>query len=224
MKLVLKLILLIVFLFELKGYAQDKRFILITGCGRSGTHYITEVLKTGGLRVEHESSEGEDGCVSWAMAVHSWRVWPYQEKNDVEFEHVFHQTRDPILVIESYYNLLYHPDRFEWMFVREHIPEINKNDSLLVHCAKYWYYWNLKVEQMAEWRYRIEDLEDLLPEFEKRLGIIIPRDKLGQLPKHESRKGKKITWESLKNKLPSELFSNIKEMAIRYGYLVTDEV
>ena len=110
----------------------------------------------------------------------------------------------------------------EWVFIRKNVPEIETSDSLIVQCAKYWYYWNLLAEQKAEWRFQIESLDDVQSEFSERSGLIIDENILEKLPKNwNSLKdtSEKVTWAELESELPSDLYENIREMAVRYGYI-----
>ncbi len=223
----MKEILFFLFLFSMTcGFADgnDKsRFLLVTGCGRSGTEYMSLYLQAMGLQVLHER-EGEEGTVSWPMVVNNYSPWGPQAGN-VKFLHAFHQVRNPLHVITSWYVNIQDLDRDEWIFVRTHVPEIKREDSLLVHCAKYWYYWNLKAEKMSEWRYRIEDIDKLRKKFEKRLEKPIDPNIFNQIPKNTNTwysTSDKITWSQLKREIPSDLFENLQQMAKKYGYSTQD--
>lgn len=202
----------------------EKKLILITGCGRSGTFFMSGLLRTAGLKIEHEAP-GEDGSSSWCMAVNCWTPWAASDPvGNVEFAHIFQIVRNPLHVITSFYINLFDLTKEEWRFIRRHIPEIHENDSLLVQCAKYWYYWNLKAEKIASWRFRLEDIDQLLPEFEQRLGIHFNQTSLNDLPKNNWRATtKKVKWIELKAVLSPELFQNIQEMAFNYGYSTKDD-
>jgi len=204
------------FVFNLNAESQK---ILISGCGRSGTNYMAILLEKSGYSIHHECF-GKDGCVSWPMAVNSYSPWgPISEET---FDHVFHQVRHPLFVINSWLINLDDLDRDEWVFIRSHIPEINRSDSLIVHCAKYWYYWNLLVEQKAEWRYQIEKLSAVLPEFMTRSGLILDKKLLNKIPltyNSWKKPGTRITWNQLQMQIPSDLYCKIRRMAFRYGYL-----
>jgi len=175
---------------------------LITGCGRSGTGYIVAFLNANGLDINHEDARGyigRDGCVSWPMLANSLssRGPIINEK----YIHVFHQVRHPLNVITSWFINLKALDGTDWVFIRRHVPEIHKNDSLIVQCAKYWYYWNLKAEKIAEWRYRIEDIDQIIPEFERRIGVHLDASVLATIPRDTNtwtNTEKKVTWRYLK--------------------------
>jgi hypothetical protein len=195
-----------------------KQKLLVTGCGRSGTTYMAKFLEKSGYDIHHESA-GTEGCVSWPMIVNYYSPWT--QPNEDSFDHIFHQVRHPLDVITSWYENLKNLDRGEWNFIRKHLSQIDRSDSLIVHCAKYWYYWNLLAEEHAEWRYRIEDFESILPEFAIRSGLRLNAAILAEVPKnYNSWKNisYKISWQQLKAELPQSLYDNIINMSIRYGY------
>jgi hypothetical protein len=200
----------------------ESKLLLITGCGRSGTEYMSRLLRQSGYDIKHEKP-GAIGSVSWPMAVALYSPWGPASKD--QFQYVFHQVRNPLKVITSWFVNLSSLDRDEWKFIRFHIPEILEDDPLIVQCAKYWYYWNLKVEQVADWRYQIEHMDAILDEFQFRSGLILNVDILNKLPHDINKWGKinrEITWNELEIALPTDLYNNLQEMAIRYGYAVED--
>ena len=142
-----------------------ERRVLVTGCGRSGTRYMTFVLRRLGLDVPHERL-GRDGMASWTMAVEAAER-PYGPPSDaVRFEHVFHQVRHPLAVIRSVET--FGPG--SWEFVYAHTP-CRPEDPPLVRGAKYWLHWNDHAERAACWRYRVEDVAASLPDLCDRLGV-----------------------------------------------------
>ncbi|CAM9312950.1 unnamed protein product [Discosporangium mesarthrocarpum] len=87
--------------------------VLITGCGRSGTHFVAEQFMSSGIPILHEQI-GEAGTVSWVHGA------PYSEENheleawfsnrdsaglraspDFSFFPVFHLVRHPLDTISS---------------------------------------------------------------------------------------------------------------------------
>lgn len=197
--------------------------LLVTGCGRSGTNYTAEVLGHSGYDIHHERP-GADGCVSWPMAVNSYSPWG-PLSNDT-FQHIFHQVRNPLNVINSWVVNLDDLTRDEWKFIRKHIPEIKESDSIFVSAVKYWIYWNLIAETKAEWRYKIEEFDEILPEFMERSGIIIDMDQLQYIARNYNTWKEitiKLTWEKLKRELPEELYFQLESLASKYGYSITDE-
>jgi len=187
------------------------RKLLITGCGRSGTKYIAELLKQYGFDIGHEQ-DGTDGIASWPMTItHGKSVWgpSFQE---YEFNTIVHQVRNPIMVISSSHTIL---DE-SWNYIGKYMP-LDKMDSKLMMCAKYWYYWNLKAERIARLTYRIEDVDLLLPElcnilgaksFSKEIYRVTPKDV-------NKRFHGFFPLEKIEDK---ELYDNIFNLALKYGY------
>lgn len=197
---------------------KKKRKLLITGCGRSGTKYISELLKRSGFDVRHEA-DGADGIVSWPMtATEGESLWG-PAFSEYEFETVAHQIRNPVKVISSCHTIT---DK-SWNYIKKYIP-INEKDSKLIMCAKYWYYWNLKAEKLAGFSYRIEDIDSMLfklvnilgkrENFSKESLRIIPRN-VNKRP-HNTMSIKDIKRES------SKLYEDILKLSLKYGYKKED--
>lgn len=189
---------------------QDNyHLLLITGCGRSGTTYISRLLQECGLDIPHEYL-GKHGSSSWYMA-------PDLSK---QFQHVFHQVRNPIDVISSWYFHISenHP---VWEYIYHHLPMIQKDEPALAKWAKYWVYWNMIAERRAEWRYRIEDIDKIFPMMSQILGIPLDKTALQRVPKDTNHWGpipKKVTWVELSQVLKPVDFMNLKYLAQKYGY------
>ncbi|MES2199970.1 MAG: hypothetical protein V4489_07365, partial [Chlamydiota bacterium] len=82
-------------------------------------------------------------------------------------------------------------------------------------------YWNLLAEKKAEWRYQIEDLEEALPEFIERSGLVLDYKILNQISLNYNSwldTSNKITWSDLKIELSDDLYLKIQDMTLRYGY------
>lgn len=197
-----------------------EKLLLITGCARSGTHYIAALLTLSGLPIKHER-EGAMGTSSWTMAVDAVKTPWGPGFLKFKFRHVFHQVRDPLKTISA---CTTEPEK-SWEFICVHIPQIKMKDRLVVKCAKYWYYWNLEAEKKAEFTYRIEDIENVLDEMSFRLGYPLAKDALAWVPKDLNHRPRKVTysWSDLKVLLADPvLYQNIVDMATRYGYSVND--
>lgn len=76
----------------------DKKLIMGIGCARSGTTFMTNVLKASGLAVKHERA-GLDGGVGYNML---WKDDP------LNYRLVFHLVRDPRMVISSLQETVQH--------------------------------------------------------------------------------------------------------------------
>ena len=200
---------------------KEERFLLITGCARSGTTYISRFLCRSGIDVPHEAV-GAHGSVSWPMTADSFRSPWGPPSGHYAFTHTFHQVRDPLKTISSVYAT---EPQASWNFIQKHISEINPTDSKITKCAKYWIYWNLMAEEKAEWTYRIENLPNELNKMEAILGMSIDRTLLNQIPKDLNTRcpdKKKFTWADMEKELEPKLLKKMKKLAERYGYPITD--
>lgn len=212
----------------------NHRKLLITGCARGGTTYITDLLIECGLDVGHEHLEG-DGCVAWQAAVDidygAW--WQRFPDGKIEFDIIFHQVRNPLGVISSLYNKTRKEDAFAWAHAWEYIcdciPEIHNDEPLVVKCAKYWYYWNLAAENRASWTYRIEDIDTVFDEMGRRLGLKLDRAALERVSRETNTakpwedKSFAATWKLLEQKLDPEFLTQFKRLTEHYGYLSREE-
>jgi hypothetical protein len=200
---------------------KNERLLLIIGCARSGTTYIAQVLNKNGFNAIHERI-GRHGAVSWCMTFDNTRVPMGDARNGMYFHHIFHQVRHPLKVISSAYTT---EPKESWSYIMKCLPQIRKTDSHLTKCAKYWYFWNLKAEEQAEWTYRIEDIENQWEEFQVRLGIVLPEAALHEVPKNTNTRPHEFnfTWRQLRAKLDPVLYNKIREMTLRYGYSLEGE-
>lgn len=195
-----------------------ERLILVTGCARSGTTYMTKVLRAAGLDVLHEA-HGADGTVSWTMAVtaHHTPWGPSYKEGD--FKHIFHQVRHPLLTIAS---VMKTEPKESWDFIRKHVPQIKPTDNKLVKAVKYWIYWNRLAEEKAEMTYRIEDLEYVLDEIGAVIGYSLPLEAVDGISKTTNHRGDYehvYTWSELKKILSPKLYAEFLNAAIHYGYV-----
>ncbi len=211
----------ILYLLSLCSLYSASCEILIIGAERSGTGYMSTLLRRSGYDVGHQGY-GVDGSVSWPMVVNQYQPWIVNTKCKDRFKRVFHQVRHPLKVIQSI--VLNFSDDMEtdtWVFKRKCIPDMDPLASPIVQAAQYWYYWNLMAEKKSEWRYRVEDLPLMVDEFERRSGLKISRSALEKLPKNYQTIvpiEKELTWEDLEAELPEDLYVNIFNMSRRYGY------
>ena len=153
--------------------------LLITGCGRSGTKYASFALQRLGLEVPHERL-GRDGISSWTMAVTA-ESRPYGPPSSaVSFQHIFHQVREPLATITSCMTF----NEQSWDFICHHV-ECPPLAPVLIKAAIYWLLWNQKAEEIATWRYRIEDFHDgVAHEICKRMSVSFDRDIVASIPRN----------------------------------------
>jgi len=153
--------------------------LLITGCGRSGTKYASFALQRLGLDVPHERL-GRDGISSWTMAVPA-ESRPYgPPSSQVSFQHVFHQVREPLATISSCMTF----NEESWDFICRHV-ECPPFAPVLTKAATYWLLWNEKAEEIATWRYRIEDFHcGVAHEICRRASVSFNWDMINSIPRN----------------------------------------
>ncbi len=198
---------------------QYFRTLLIIGCARSGTTYMTQVLRANGLDVKHEG-DGSFGIVSWPMVAESeTSPWGPGAKKFF-FSHIFHQVRDPLKTIASASK----EPMSSWVYICRHCPEIKLDDTPLVKAAKYWYYWNLLAEKKAEWTYRVEDIEAVMDKMGRRLKIKLDKGVLVSIPKNTNSRNYRVsyTWPDIKAAVSPDLYKKIVKLAKHYGYKVNE--
>lgn len=219
MKKIVQFLCLFATLLTLPAFSTEEKLVLITGCSRSGTMYISKLLTECHLDVGHEWT-GNDGLSSWLFAVNA-EIAPWgTEPGSVTFKHTFHQVRDPLKVISSVFT---HEPQESWEYIISNIPEISWEDSRLTKAAKFWYYWNLSAQAKSEWTYRVEDIAAALPEMGRRLGIDLDNSAIERVPTNSNTRGNyyypdEFKWTDLEAELTPELYENIRELARFYGY------
>ena len=177
--------------------------IFIAGAARSGTVYITNVLKALGYDIGHEKDR-VDGSVGYHLAV-------AVPKN------CLHQVRHPLKQIAS---MKAHQ---AWGFMQQ-VIEIHGIG--LRGCMEYWLHWNEMIEAFAVWRYRLEDLPNVWDEFLRRIGhekCEIPNvsktdNSCYEKNIIEKHRYEELTWDDLFNE-NKELASRILYKVKEYGYM-----
>jgi hypothetical protein len=188
--------------------------ILITGCGRSGTNYICNLLNKSNLELKHEKM-GKDGIVSWILTYDKNPPWG-PKFSDNKYKIILHQIRDPIKCIQSVFTF----GERAWKYIDRCIPEISQEPEISIKAIKYWYYWNKKAEQLASYSYRIEDIDF---EYSKICNFLNIKPNLEALKtvdrKTNTRKkeGPDISYNFIQKKCP-ELFEDILSLSKKYKY------
>lgn len=209
-------------IFSTHHLLGDEKFVLVTGTARSGTFYITKVLKECGLDVKHEFF-GNDGASSWLMVPETEETPWGPGRKGVTFKHILHQVRDPLKCMSSVYTT---EPPLAWTYIMQNTPEITWLDPKVVRCAKYWYYWNLRAEELAEFSYAVEDIENQWENLENVLDMKLDKTALDRISKDVNTRGSyklEITWKLLKRELDPYLFKQIQIMAEKYGYAIEDK-
>lgn len=195
---------------------------LITGTGRSGTHFTSAALGALGLDAPHETV-GRDGCVSWKHA--SRGVFEYIGKgratrvDDPGFDVVIHQVRDPLKVIASMQTF----SLSSWYYMAKSV-ELHLTEPTLLTAMRAWVGWNALIEPRAGWRFRIEDLDSVFPELCRRVGVDRAVTEVPALrgSQRDSRthRYQTLTWADLERASP-DWSRRVRDMAERYGYRIS---
>lgn len=207
----------------------ERRKVLITGCGRSGTTYMASVLRKAGLAVRHEVM-GDDGCSSWYFAPREVPWFPPAHKSDpnkrhadgivdVEFDITLHVVRHPIKVIPSAFATF---EKANWKFVGQFIKDIDPRYPRLVNAIRYWLRWNKLVskERPDAYRFRIEDIDTEWPVILDLLGQ--PQCSVPDVSRTINRNSgfraaPKVTWEQLES-VDALSVCAVKRYAKELGY------
>lgn len=134
-----------------KIHAGDYPF-LITGCGRSGTHFTAKFLELNGLDMGHEET-GSMGAVGWLCASPE-----FCREQGATFARKAHQIRHPFNAIRSLITM----NDNSWEYIFRYLPQCRHEDRLIA-AGRYWVYWNGMSQQGAVLSIRLEDFR-LAPE------------------------------------------------------------
>lgn len=200
-------------------WLRNHHKIVVIGCGRSATKFVSQLFYELGIQIGHERLE-KHGIASWALVPDTYtRVWgpSYNLVRHLEMP-IVHQVRNPLAVISSAMTVF--SDQRTWNFIGKFIP-INENDSLILRSMKYWYFWNLLAEKKAIHSYRVENIENELETLLEIGRFKTTGDKEGVLrilsKKIHSRKHTELCWDDLK-KTDEVLTNKILNLSRRYGY------
>ena len=219
---------------------MERKRLLITGCGRSGTLYATKLWQSIGLDIRHERPVppngvmGADGVASWFMAADDPKPPSGPSSLDYTFDVIIHQVRHPLNVISSMAQFIFQHGRRAPGYIERHVPDTKlspdeKNhfdfkQQLILKASRYWYHWNLMAEEKAGKIVRIEDLNEELPNLCDLVGIPYQPGVLSEIPKdinalryHISDEPWRVTWVEIK-RLDPEIYHRIKQLAAAYGY------
>ena len=209
---------------------------LVTGCGRSGTGYVANLLTALGLPTGHEAIfnpvnlRGDE--VVWPEELpgeSSWLGAPFLGCLPPETV-VLHQVREPVAVVRSFLRIRFFETPSPYLdFAVEHFPELESGPPE-ERALRYWIGWNQLVELATELgagayhRYRLEDVdaplvEEILRALDQPLDSDRVREVVEKSPRDYNSRGAKatdtITWSDLE-RLP--LAAEARELAARYGY------
>lgn len=191
--------------------------LLVTGTGRSGTHYTSELLKQMGYDVPHEAV-GKDGAASWKHIVSGEFVYIGKNReaeiDSTGFTRILHQVRHPLKVIASMQTF----SDSTWAYMAKFI-ELDAGLCPIRRSMQAWVRWNEFIEPKADWRFQIEELKDVFPEFCKHAGI--PTVEMPKVPERakdsRTKRYNPLTLADLAKK-DARLALEVEALANRYNY------
>lgn len=211
--------------------SRRKRLLRIVGNSRSGTTWLSRVLRAEGLDVRHEIC-GKDGTVSCFFFV-DWDWYPLspstppkgliahqtERLSDYRFEHTWHVVRHPLRTIGSIWSTMGTQHQL-WLEDIGLLPGDLKPKLLKSMYA--WHRVNLHCERIADWTFRLEDAvrgQEVWRHMMHTLGRETTRRP--RIPVTNRSRGifaaKKVTWSTMR-RLDPDLASQIQGMAEHYGY------
>jgi hypothetical protein len=191
--------------------------LLITGTGRSGTHYMSYLMCAMGFDLPHERV-GRDGTASWKHIVTGTFI---NRKGDRRteirsegFARILHIVRHPLKVISSMQTF----GPATWRYMAEHAA-IDADAPLPIRGMHAWVEWNRLVEIQAHWRFQIESLPHQFDEFCRQAGV--PGRSIPIIPDAAAdsrvKRYRPLAWDQLRaaDALQAE---RVRDMANAYGY------
>lgn len=119
---------------------------LVTGCARSGTHFLTKFLQLNGLDIGHEVT-APLGTVGWLCASAQ-----YREERQARFDKTAHLIRHPAQVLKSLQTM----NPRAWNYIFQYKPEC-RHEDLVIAGARYWLEWNKMAAAQSILSVRLED-------------------------------------------------------------------
>lgn len=200
---------------DLFGAAPE---FVISGTGRSGTVYISWLLDTLGIPTRHEYFYGPKGYHKriGVKGEVSWLAAPFLEGYSGK---ILHQTRHPIKTINSFVSVkAVDKTRMHNKYIRFIDEHFDMGDDLLENAMRFYVQWNEEISKHAGYHFRIEDLEDVVPEIFAYLGYSCPdnyKDVIASSKKLNSKSKPQITFEDLPK---GSHLDALYEAAKKYGY------
>lgn len=157
----------------------SKRFLLITGCPRSGTTFSSRAFSTAfkdRTVLPHEQI-GRLGTVSWCFGPPSWEEplprginasgKNHHDQGERPSDFAFRTTalvvRHPLKVIASAKKMVAQRD---WDWIAKHV-DIDPKAPKLLRGALFWMAWNKMVMMRASFYYQVEQMDLAWPELLK---------------------------------------------------------
>lgn len=199
--------------------------MIVTGAGRSGTHWFAECLRRAGVRATHEQAfrwdrDGTDRV--WRVEVSA----PAAAYLPVPGAEVVHLVRHPLDSTASRMVrgvLADNPPTLERerlkAWVLERCPQIADGRTHLERAVLYWVYWNQMVEPHADYFLRVEEV---VPDDVATLAhVVLPGARPAPPvlpPPIDTSNHPSLSWADLGVLVRPEVCRRVAELAERYGY------
>ena len=209
-----------------------KRHVLVTGTGRSGTTYFSDLLTLLGLDVGHQRN-GNDGCSGAEFAIDSdWYPWfPVygggdcanvgERRSDYDYKHVLHIVRHPLWCIPSLMKNYPAINPEFWADNGVMDPKVMDGSSVYRNASMY-YGINKVIDEsgQAEYRCQLEKIHEHWEELMDVLEMHGTKDPSLEATNKASGWGQyePLTWGELEYYVGATLAKAIKEQAKSYGY------
>lgn len=207
--------------------------LIVTGTGKSGTHYLQAYFNALGLNMGHEQVftvygvmpwNDFDGAVSFVAAGEAGYI--------DETDYVIHATRNPLKVLRTWLSDYHDEGGFFGLesdheivgpfvkYFQRKVPEVYQIPDIMGRTIKYIVDWNAKCELISDHRIQVETLSL------DKIDHIVDRFNLNDSvePKIPPLMGQAFPpaydWLEWDNVLDHPLGSSLADLAIKYGYEV----
>ena len=196
--------------------------LLIVGCGRGATHYVTQVLRKCGADFAHETAGYKDGMASWFMPPDDpsidqlWKCGQFKPCRVMEFRTVAHQVRHPLAVIRSWMSMP--ASRAQIEFIERHTT-CSSRLSRLSFAMRYWLEWSLMCDTHSCYSYRVEQISKSMPQLAKKADVPFFEEAIwNTAPTNTTpNPARAVSWADL-SECDAGLTKEIKDLASLYGY------
>lgn len=212
-----------------------RRKLLALSLPKSGSRYLTLLLKHGGCKVGHEMFKRDGAVTSFFGVEDVWypgKHWTddggvedesRQRRSHYVFDQVWHFTRDPRKVIASMASIQL--PRVYWCWAERHTGVSCGLYPMELRSMLTWVKWNELIEknEKIDFFFRIEDIDEVWPTIKERIGADQNLEIPDALPRNYGtfetgpRKTVPLSYEEM-NEIDPLAASRVREMAERYGY------
>jgi len=195
---------------------KTKEF-LVTGVGRSGTKYMSELFTNLGYPIGHERM-GEYGKSCWQTAAHP--------EVCCKFNHIINVVRNPVHIVRSFFS--YWPAKQKEMLVnfRKKFISIERESDILTQAVQIFVGWNRLITSLnPDLTIKLENAHETIPKYLKENGykipdqITYPRKDVNSKPKRYGGENKKLTLKKIEHQISEELFLEFNKELMSYEKL-----